>query len=106
MLCDPILLFCDFYQYEEGSDAYYALHRYLACVLVFESEEEYQLFNHYARYHWGRDSDLIKQDIHIPYIPNIEGQNHYKEQYLNVQVLQRLLSQFRCEQVSSDSGLF
>lgn len=102
-LCDII---CHFYQYEEGSDAYYALHHYLACVLVFESEEEHQLFNHYARYHWGRDSDQIKQDIHIPYIPNIEGQNHYKEQYLNVQVLQRLLSQFRCERASSDSGLF
>ncbi len=91
-LCDIV---CRFYQFGEGSDAVYALRHYLDCVLVFNTEREHQLFNWYVHEHWSDSFDLLKKDVYLPYIPNIEGKEHYKEQYLIAQVLQRMLVQFR-----------
>lgn len=93
-LCDLVSMF---YQYGEGSDASYALRRYLDCVLVFDSEQEHLIFNQYARARWKIDSITLNTGISIPHIPNLEGHDHFREQYLNVQILQKMLTQFRTE---------
>ncbi len=42
----------EFYYKDDGDDAKYSRDRFVECILIFESDEEHQLFNKYASKNW------------------------------------------------------
>ena len=89
----------DFLYDSEHGDARIARRKHMRCILLFESEKEHQLFNSYAACHWC-EKEKYTADIHLPYFPEIEGYNmeYFKTAYLNSQVLQKILMEFRLQQ--------
>ena len=50
--------------------------------------------------HW-HEKDNFSDGIHIPYMPPVEGyiMDEFEKEYRNVQILKRMLEQFRCEKI-------
>lgn len=67
-------------------------------VLVFEDENEHQLFNYYVETHWCNKDEYIDRDYRV-YIPEVIGYdlNIFAEQLSNIQILQNMLIEFRKE---------
>lgn len=67
-------------------------------VLVFEDENEHQLFNYYVETHWCNKDEYINGDYRV-YIPEVIGYDLslFKEQLINIHILQSMLIEFRKE---------
>ena len=67
-------------------------------ILVFEDENEHQLFNYYVETHWCNKDEDIDRDYRV-YIPEVIGYNLniFAEQLSNIQILQNMLIEFRKE---------
>lgn len=67
-------------------------------VLVFEDENEHQLFNYYIETHWC-NKDEYKDKGYIVFIPEVIGYDlsFFKEQLINIHILQNMLIEFRKE---------
>lgn len=67
-------------------------------VLVFEDENEHQLFNYYVETHWCNKDEYINGDYRV-YILEVIGYdlNIFAEQLFNIQILQNMLIEFRKE---------
>lgn len=85
-----------FYYKPDGDEATTSHERFLECVLVFESEEEKEDFKNYIASIWQK-KDCYSNDIWLPFFEDIKGYNMevLREEYLNVQILQKMLIEFR-----------
>jgi hypothetical protein len=83
----------------EYSEESYARNRYLECVLIFESLEEKEAFNRFARekYNSYRNENIERIQKLLPYFGEIKGYNMsaFKKQYEDALILQELLKLFR-----------
>ena len=88
----------EFYYKDDGDEARFAHNKFEECILIFENEEEHQLFNDYVKIHWS-NQEVFENDIFIPYMEQIPGYNMeaFKNQYKNVQILRKMLESFRSE---------
>ncbi|MGO5283949.1 hypothetical protein ACTQ0C_11380 [Catenibacterium mitsuokai] len=67
-------------------------------VLIFEDENEHQLFNYYVETHWCNKDEHIDRDYEV-YIPEVIGNNlrPFVEELFNIHILQNMLIEFRKE---------
>lgn len=67
-------------------------------VLIFEDENEHQMFNSYIETHWCNKDEYIDRDYRV-YIPEVIGYdlNIFAEQLSNIQIFQNMLIEFRKE---------
>lgn len=86
----------EFYINDNRSDERIARERFLECVLVFESESEQKEFNNYVKINYSVYSSA-DYEHKIPYFPEIQGYNMdvLKKNYLDSQILQQMLLDFR-----------
>ena len=86
-----------FYKRDNSYDISFAKKKYESCILMFNSEDEREEFDCYALKHWG-DRRKYEQNIYIPDIPKEYPGNDMsilKDQYINAQILIRMLDDFR-----------
>ena len=86
----------EFYLEEKNGEAQISDRRLMENILLFETEEERQYFNCFLENNWWNRESYLK-DIRDPYVPKLEGYNieFFKEQMINAQILQKMLSEFR-----------
>ena len=86
----------------EDSEETYARNRYLECVLIFESQEEKESFNRFARekYNTYRNDNIERIQKLLPHFGEIKGYNMsvFKRQYEAALILKELLNVFRGEE--------
>ena len=86
-----------FYITEDMDEELTARQRFLECVLVFESEFERTKFNDFVIANYGKyNVDAFSSD-RLPHFPDLEGYNMdaLKKDYLQSQLLQQMLKDFR-----------
>lgn len=90
-----------FYFTGSRSDEILARDRFLECVLVFESESEQNEFNSYVRENYSKYSPEDYENK-LPIFSEIPEYNMetFKKEYLDSQILQQMLLDFRATQVS------
>ena len=71
--------------------------------MIFESEKEHQRFRVYVKKNWDRKEEFAN-DIWIPHMEQISGYNMdaFREEYRNMQILRRMLEEFRKNNDSSE----
>mgnify|MGYP000520734231 CR=1 FL=1 len=86
----------EFYYVDDGDEARHSHNEYEGCILIFEDEKEHQRFKIYVRKNWDRKDEFVN-DIWIPHMEQLPGYNvdAFREEYLNVQILRRMLQEFR-----------
>lgn len=86
----------EFYYVDDGDEARHSHNEYEGCILIFEDEKEHQRFKIYVRKNWDRKDEFVN-DIWIPHMEQLPGYNMdaFREEYLNVQILRRMLEEFR-----------
>lgn len=86
----------EFYYVDDGDEARHSHNEYEGCILIFEDEKEHQRFKIYVRKNWDRKDEFVN-DIWIPHMEQLPGYNMdaFREEYLNVQILRRMLQEFR-----------
>ena len=86
----------------EYSEETYARNRYLECVLIFESQEEKESFNRFARekYNTYRNDNIERIQKLLHHFGEIKGYNMsvFKRQYEEALLLKELLNVFRGEE--------
>ena len=85
-----------FYYEPDGDDETIAHNSFEECILIFESEKERDEFKNFALRIW-KDKEQFSKEIRLPHFPIIEGyvMKEFEKQYLNVQILKRMLGEFR-----------
>ena len=68
----------------------------MKCILVFERDSEKENFKEYLKLNWDQKENYI-DNIWLPYFEEVDGYNMdaIKEEYLNSQILQKMLVVFR-----------
>ena len=86
----------EFYYHPDSDDETIAHDRFMECVLVFETDCEKANFKEYLKHNWENKQNYT-DNIRIPYFEEIEGYDMdvIKEEYLNSQILQKMLVDFR-----------
>lgn len=95
----PEHLISEFYYDSNSMEQRHAHTCFENSIMIFESEDEHQMFNWYAEEHWCC-KDKYTKDIYEPYFPELANYNmqHFKEQYRNVQILKNMLREMRSKQ--------
>lgn len=85
-----------FYYEPDGDDETISHNRFEECILVFESENEKEAFKKYVLKNW-ENKKRFSENICLPHFPKIGGyrMEELKKQYWNVQVLKRMLDEFK-----------
>ena len=85
-----------FYYHPDGDDETIAHDRFMECILVFENDCEKESFKEYLKRNW-KNKQIYSDNIWLPYFEEIEGYNMgvIKEEYMNSQILQKMLIEFR-----------
>ena len=88
----------EFYYEDDGDEARHSHDEYEGCLLIFNSSDEHEAFKAFARVNWEK-RERYSENIWIPFIEPIEGYNVevFKEEYRNVQILRRMLEDFRTQ---------
>lgn len=88
----------EFYYHPDGDDETIAHDKFMGCILVFENNCEKENFKEYLKCNW-KNKQIYSDNIWLPYFEEIEGYNMdvIKEEYLNSQILQKMLVEFRNE---------
>lgn len=86
----------EFYYHPDGDDETIAHNRFMKCILVFECDSEKENFKEYLKLNWDKKENYI-DNIWLPYFEEVDGYNMdaIKEEYLNSQILQKMLVVFR-----------
>lgn len=86
----------EFYYHPDGDDEIIAHNRFMKCILVFECDSEKENFKEYLKLNWDKKENYI-DNIWLPYFEEVDGYNMdaIKEEYLNSQILQKMLVVFR-----------
>ena len=87
-----------FFLVENNSEAMSSVRSLMENVLIFEDENEHQLFNYYVETHWCNKDEYIDRDYEV-YIPEVIGNNlrPFVEELFNIHILQNMLIEFRKE---------
>ena len=87
-----------FFLEENNSEAMSSERSLMENVLIFEDENEHQLFNYYVETHWCNKDEYIDRDYEV-YIPEVIGNNlrPFVEELFNIHILQNMLIEFRKE---------
>lgn len=87
-----------FFLEEDYGEAMLSERSLMENVLVFEDENEHQLFNYYIETHWCNKDEYIDRDYRV-YIPEVIGYdlNIFAEQLFNIYILRNMLIEFRKE---------
>lgn len=88
----------EFYYHPDCDDETIAHDRFMECVLVFDTDCEKERFKEYIKHNWENKQNY-SDNIWLPYFEEVDGYNMdvIKEEYLNSQILQRMLFEFRNE---------
>lgn len=94
----------EFYYQTRIDDERIAHDKFLECVLIFDSVDEKEQFKIFANSKWLKKQEYEK-DIFIPRFEKIEGynDNKFKEDYINSQILQKMLVEFRSKNSNNKS---
>jgi len=86
----------EFYYEPDGDEETTSHNNFEECIMIFESEIEKESFENYVQNIWHK-KDKFTADIWLPHFPEIEGyiMEEFKKQYHNVQVLKRMLAEYR-----------
>lgn len=86
------------YKNEFSGDARFARNRFLESVLIFDNEVERLDFKSYVIAHWKEDKVKYKNQIQMPYVPQLQEnykEDAFKEECRNIQLLQKMLEDYR-----------
>lgn len=88
-----------FYYYPDGDNETIVHDRFMECIQVFETNCEKESFKEYFKRNL-ENKQIYSDNICLPYFEEIEGYNMdvIKKEYLNSQILQKMLVEFRNEQ--------
>ena len=88
-----------FYLDEERHEALWSERMFMENILVFEDENEHQLFNWYVENHW-HVKEQFANGLREPYIEEIPGYNVqvFKDQIKDTAILQKMLEALRREE--------
>ena len=88
-----------FFLDEESHEALWSERLFMENILVFDSEDEHQLFNWYVENYWY-DKEKYADGIREPYVEEIPGYNVqvFKDQIKDTAILQKMLEAFRKEE--------
>jgi len=86
----------EFYYEPDGDEETTAHDRFEECIMIFETENEKESFKNYVETKWASKKDF-SMNIWLPHFPEIDGyiMEEFKKQYYNVQILKRMLAEFR-----------
>lgn len=95
-----------FFLEEENSEAMSSERLLMKNVLLFEDENEHQMFNYYVETHWCNKDEYIDRDYEIC-IPKVIGKDlrSFAEQLFNIHILQNMLIEFRKESKATNIQL-
>ena len=64
--------------------------------MLFEDENEHQMFNSYVKTHWCNKDEYIDRDYKV-YIPEVIGEDlrSFVVELFNIHILQNVLLEFR-----------
>lgn len=86
------------YKSEYDSSAEYARNKFLKSILVFENKNEREAFKDYILLNWERDKTKYYRYIYEGYIPELNRKykkDAFKDECINIQILQYMLKDFR-----------
>lgn len=86
------------YKNEFSYDAKIAREKFLESVLIFENKSERLDFELYVKEHWEIDKVKYKNEIYMPYVPQLGGRykkDAFKEECANILILQKMLIDYR-----------
>ena len=86
----------EFYYHPDGDDETIAHDKFMECILVFDTDFEKENFKEYIKRNW-KNKQIYSDNIWLPYFEEIKGYNMdaIKEEYMNSQILQKMLVAFR-----------
>ena len=87
-----------FFLEENNSEAMSSERSLMENVLIFEDENEHQLFNYYVETHWCNKDEYIDRDYEV-YLPEVIGNDlrPFVVELFNIHILQNMLIEFRKE---------
>ena len=97
---DTLLYYIHEFLYSRDEDeARIAHNKHMRCILLFESEQEHHEFIIYAMDRWHK-KEIYERDMYLPYFPESKEWNmdYFRTAYINSQILQKMLSEFRGEE--------
>ncbi len=85
-----------FYFTDDGDEETTSYSRFMECILIFDSKYEKESFKNFVLDNWKYKNNY-SENIWMPHFPQIENYNmdKFKEQYLNIQILKRMFSEFK-----------
>ena len=91
-----------FFLEENNSEAMPSERSLMENVLVFEDENEHQMFNYYVETHWCNKDEYIDRDYEV-YLPEVIGNDlrPFVVELFNIHILQNMLIEFRKENESN-----
>lgn len=94
----------EFYYQTRIDDERIAHDKFLECVLIFDNIDEKEQFKIFANSKWTNKNEYEKE-MFIPRFKKIEGYNvnKFKEDYINSQILQKMLIEFRSKNSNNKS---
>ena len=77
----------------------------MACILVFDTNSEKEEFKEYLKHNW-KNKENYNDNIWLPYFEKVNGYNMdvIKKEYLNSQIFQKMLIEFRNKKGGSFHG--
>lgn len=95
-----------FFLEEENSEAMLSERLLMENVLLFEDENEHQMFNCYVETHWCNKDEYIDRDYKV-YIPEVIGKDlrPFVVELFNIHILQNMLLEFREENESKVTNI-
>ena len=95
----------EFYYHPDGDDETIAHDRFMECILVFDTNAEKEEFKEYLKQNW-KNKENYNDNIWLPYFEKVNGYNMdvIKEEYLNSQIFQKMLIEFRNNKGGSFRG--
>ena len=86
------------YLNERSDEARIARGNFLESIVLFENDQESELFEKYVESNW-KNKDKYIPSIHLPHIPQIEGyvEDAFKEEYENALVLNEMIKDYRSQ---------
>lgn len=86
----------EFYYHPDGDDETIAHDKFMECILLFDTNAEKEEFKEYISHNWENKQNY-SDNIWLPYFEEVAGYNMdaIKEEYLDSQILQKMLIEFR-----------
>ena len=91
-----------FFLEEENSEDISSERLLMENVLLFEDENEHEIFKNYVKTHWCNKDEYIDRDYEV-YLPEVIGNDlrPFVVELFNIHILQNMLIEFRKENESN-----